>query len=426
MSIGVVVFYLFVTLSIISMLHYGFYLVGANIYDVRAMKKRTGKQRRKHRAVPLVTVLVPAHNEELTIVRCLESIRVNTYRKTQVVIVNDASTDDTRKIVEAYIAKHPTRGFQLVSKHKNVGKARALNSALRRYVRGELVMTLDADSFIDRHAIARAVRYFDDPKVAGVAANVRILHQPSVLGLLQRFEHMIGYRSKKFYSITNSEFIVGGVASTFRRSVMSRVGHYDTDSATEDISLSLKIAALGNKQHRIVYGADILAMTEGVQSFTALMSQRYRWKLGSLQNLIKFRRLTFARSNKYSKMLTFYRLPMAFLAEVLLIIEPLIVLYLVALSVSQLSFGLLFGAYLAISGIILITLWSDEHISTKRKASLSLYVPAMYFVFYIMNVVQIIAIIRCLVRPKRLLGEPENGSVWKSPLRLGKHVIAGE
>ncbi len=426
MNIGPIVFYAFVTLSIISMLHYGFYLVGANLYDVQAMKQRRGKQRRRHRTVPLVTVLVPAHNEALTIVRCLESIRVNTYRKTQVIVVNDASTDSTRKIVEDYIAKHPTRNFQIVSKHNNVGKAKALNSALRRYVRGELVMTLDADSCIDKHAIARAVRYFDDPKIAGVAANVRILHQPSVLGILQRFEHMIGYRSKKFYSITNSEFVIGGVASTFRRSLMSRVGNYDTDSATEDISLSLKIAALGNKRHRIIYGADILAMTEGVQSFGALLRQRYRWKLGSIQNLIKFRRLTFARSSKYSRMLTFYRLPMAFLAELFLIIEPLIVLYLVALSVAQLSFGLIVGAYLAISGIILTTLWSDEHLGTRRKASLSLYVPAMYFVFYIMNIVQIVAIIRCLIQPKRLLGEPEHGSLWKSPLRLGKHALAGE
>ena len=94
---------------------------------------------------------------------------------------------------------------------KNVGKANALNFAMQRGVRGEFVMTLDADCVLHPNAIQNAVDYMiDDPRVAGVAANVRVMDTHSLLGLLQKFEYMVGYRSKKFYTMSNSEFIVGG------------------------------------------------------------------------------------------------------------------------------------------------------------------------------------------------------------------------
>jgi len=425
--IRTIAFYTFVTLSFINVLHYGAYLVGANIYDIRALKtKYQASKRRRHREVPLVSVLIPAHNEALTVLRCLESIHKNSYRKLQIIVINDASTDETGTIAQDFAKTHQNsrRDIRVVNKRRNVGKAAALNSVLRRgYVQGDLVMTLDADSFIAPDAIEKAVKYFHDPNVAGVAANVRIMHQSSILGILQRFEHMIGYRSKKFYDVSNSEFVVGGVASTFRREAMSQVGYYNTNTATEDISLSLKIVSQGNKGSRIVYGVDIRAMTEGVQTYRALLKQRYRWKLGTLQNLIQFRSLVFNRDRKYSRMLTFYRMPMAFLSELMLLVEPIIVLYLLVLSLRQGYVGFVAGAYLLISLITAITLWQDEHLPLKQKVRLSAYVPFMYFAYYIMNTVQILAVIQCVLKPKRLLGEAKEGNMWKSPERLGKHLL---
>src|SRR5579884_1576561 len=150
-------------------------------------------------------------------------------------------------------------------------------------------MCLDADSILHPSAIERAVSYFSDPKIIGVAANVRVIGNRTTLGKLQQFEHMIGYRSKKFYSLSNCEFIVGGVASTYRKSVLKKVKFYDDDTLTEDIGLSLKlIAKEGNRRRRVTYAADVVALTEGVSSFNDLLKQRYRWKMGNLQNLYKF------------------------------------------------------------------------------------------------------------------------------------------
>ena len=227
-----ILFYIFVIVSMINILHFGFYLVGANYYDILRYRKNSDTKKKSHAKKPTVSVLIAAHNEELSIVRCLDSVLNSSYRKLEVIVIDDASKDKTRSLVRQYIKAHPKKNVRLRFRRKNGGKGEALNHALRSGVSGELVMTLDADSLIHKESIANAVRYFSDPKVVGVAANVRVLDSQTILGLLQKFEYIIAYRSKKFFSITNSEYIVGGVASTYRTSVLKKVGFYDNDIQT--------------------------------------------------------------------------------------------------------------------------------------------------------------------------------------------------
>lgn len=409
-------FYMFVFLGTLNMLHIGFYLVGANLYDIREWRRRA-KLPHRRRWHPQVNVLIPAHNEERSIIRCLDSVIATRHRKLQIIVIDDASTDNTARLVREYIKNHPKRNIALIAKRKNAGKGEALNTALRRKARGDLIMTLDADSVLDKQAISKAILHFRDPQVAGVAANVRVIHQASVLGVLQRFEHMIGYRSKKSYSVTNSEFLIGGVASTYRRSVMAKLGFYDSDTVTEDIGLSFKVAALGNKNYRLIYAADVVAQTEGVHTFKELLRQRYRWKLGSLQNLYKFRKMTVSTDQRYSRMLSWYRLPMAVLSELLLIVEPIMFGYLLYVSLGHQTLAFFMSAYITITLYVLLTIWPDEHASITEKVQLSAYAPVLYFVFYIMSVIQVVSIIRCLFHIPQVTRRQATAATWSSPER---------
>ncbi len=62
----------------------------------------------------MVSVLIPAHNEELGIIRCLDSVRRQTYRKLEIIVVDDASSDNTRKLDRQYIKQHPNRSIRLI------------------------------------------------------------------------------------------------------------------------------------------------------------------------------------------------------------------------------------------------------------------------------------------------------------------------
>jgi biofilm PGA synthesis N-glycosyltransferase PgaC len=331
--------------GLVNFIHISLYIASANIYDIRQLRRKARARKHPEEAAdfnPKVTVLIPAHNEQSGIIRCLETVSKSTYKNMSIVVIDDASSDRTSKLVREFIAQHTkkvsvrytvkdgktlrqyfrptsdTPPICLLTRPVNSGKAAGLNYALRYAVDQGLTMTLDADSALDPHAIENAVAYFRDPTVVGVAANVKIMPQRTAIGMLQKFEHMVGYRSKKFYSLAHCEFVIGGVASTYRYEVLKELGFYDTDTATEDIGLSMKIAAHGNRANRLVYGSDVVASTEGVQTFKSLLKQRYRWKLGTLQVLYKYRWMLLNPSRKYTPMLTFYRLPMAFLSEVML------------------------------------------------------------------------------------------------------------
>ena len=378
----------------------------------------------------MVSVIIPAHNEELCIRRTLDSVLASTHQNIEIIIVDDGSTDKTRVIVRDYIAsahsndaktylgrsgrrlnfrRRYLRSFVrsapiAIISQSNKGKGSALNNGIANHAHGKFIMCLDGDSILHPKAIASATAYFKDPKIIRVAANVRVIGG-SWLEILQRFEHIIGYRSKKFYTLTNSEFIVGGVASTYRKSAVEQVGFYNTDTMTEDIGLSIKlVASYGNRDYRIVYGSDVIAMTEGVQTFHGLMQQRFGWKMGNLQNLFKYRSLI-ANSDhtKYSRVLTNYRLPMAVFSECLLLIEPILLGYIIYLSFAYHTFGILLGAYSLMTAYIFWNFWPDEHLSLAEKIRMSLIGFVMYFMFYVMDIIQLSSIIRCLISTARLL-----------------------
>jgi biofilm PGA synthesis N-glycosyltransferase PgaC len=442
MDLALVVFWLFAGVSILYVVHFGLYLVGANLYDVWQQRRKglTGVRLPVNyeaecaatatwtrRAVPevpgLVSIIIAAHNEEAVIVRTLDSIRRSTYRSFEVIVADDSSSDLTGRLARDYQVRHPEMDLRIVRMRRNVGKGAALNSVLRRHARGQFAMTLDADSVIEPDAITNALPYFDDPYVAGVAANVQILEETTVLGILQRFEHMIGYRSKKLYSLLNCEFVVGGVASTYRMRVLRKVGFYDTDTLTEDIGLSAKITSLGNRRFRMIYGADVVAKTEGVLTLRALAKQRYRWKYGSIQNLIKYRGMMLNPSRRYSGTLTYYRMPMALLSEFTLLVSPLAWTYAVYWSLVTQTPALILGAYATITAYTLLTIWMDENLTARERTRLSIYAPTAYFLYYIMDLVQLTAAIRCIYRSRGLFRRPEINT-WKSPQRAGSVVVA--
>ena len=136
-----------------------------------------------------------------------------------------------------------------------------------------------------------------------------------------------------------------------------------------------------------------------------------------LQNLIKFRKLIGNNDPAYSRSLTMYRVPMAFFSELLLILEPFILLYVIYLSIISQTLALFIGAYMTITLYVLWTIWPDEHASFKEKLRLSIYSPVMYFIFYIMNLVQIVAIFKVLRDPKKVYGKNSTANHWTPPAR---------
>ena len=111
---------------------------------------------------PALTILVAAYNEQDTIVQTLQSISLQEYPGSiEVIVVNDGSKDNTADLVSKQLPLYPW--LRLLDLPKNVGKANALNQALKQ-ASFSLIATVDADSWLFRNALKNIVeRYSQDP-----------------------------------------------------------------------------------------------------------------------------------------------------------------------------------------------------------------------------------------------------------------------
>ncbi|HZP55518.1 MAG TPA: glycosyltransferase family 2 protein [Candidatus Saccharimonadales bacterium] len=416
--------YFIVTIGIVNVVRMLIYLLSSDIYFIKeSFRKQNDKQRRAYR--PSITVVVPAHNEGSIIIPTMESLQASNYPKSKmkIVVVDDGSTDNTAQLVKNYVRKLQRSGQPYfatkVVRQPNHGKAEALNNGMRNYADTTLVMCLDADSLVDKEMIKNSAAYFRDRKVAALASNVNIMEDGSLLSLVQRFEYLISYHMKKAQTTLNIEYIIGGIGSVFRRTVLKKVDFYDTNTMTEDIDLTMKIIAQGNKKFRVVYAADALTYTEAVHTFNSLIKQRFRWKYGRMQTFLKNPRIFFNIDKKYSKQLTWAMLPFAVLQELLFLVEPVVITYLIYIAIHYRDTSTMLIAMTIITSYISLNVWSTLHLSRREKVRLTLLAPPMYFLMYMMSIVEYAALIQALIRlPKLKQSISGEKTTWKSPERI--------
>ena len=405
--------YLIVFLGIINALRMAVYFILGNIYDIKSFK--TKKITKKY--TPLVSIVVPAYNEEKSIRKCLESIYESSYKKFEVIVMNDGSNDRTGKVVSEFIKETKAKKIQYY-RQKNSGKAIALNNAIKKFAKGSLVMSLDADSIIDKKAIENTVKYFTDKKIVGVASNVKILNNNTILGTIQHIEYILGYKLKKAYTVLNNEYIIGGIGSTFRKKTLEKINYYDTDTITEDIDLTMKILSMGNKENKIVYASDVVCYTQPVPSIKSLFKQRFRWKYGRFQTLWKNKNLFFNRSNKYSKLLTFFQLPFVIYSELTFLVDPLLIGFLIFISIKYRDVATYQDIFLFIGFYVVIAVLSED-MTMYEKIQCLLLAPLSYIFFFVISIVEYATLIKCILDKNGIFHAKEiNKCNWEHVERI--------
>lgn len=397
-------------------------LLGTSLYDIGQVKRRKQfaalKNTRSFRKRLKISIVIPAFNEALVIERTLKSIIKSSYRTWEIIVVDDKSSDGTAAVVRTFAKKYPKQSIRVVSKRQNAGRGAAINTGVR-YANGDLVMALDADSTLEKDALRNVVRHFMvEDKLAALASNVRIMKHPSVIGLMQRYEYLTSFRSKKLNTFLNAEYIIGGSGAVYRRSLFKKFGGMDEYMLTEDIAMSLKIASQGNREYLLQYASDVIVFTEPVPTYWGLFKQRYRWKLGSLQAIFAHKSLMFKRGKKYSKTLTWFRLPNVIWSEFLLLSEPIVYTYFMYLAIVLGNPILFVIGWAGVCMMLGFAIWGDDQLRLKEKIQFTFYIPVMYVLFYIITILQITAMFRCLMNLSKITGRTKIRGSWQSPKRL--------
>lgn len=386
----------FVTIffAAIMLVKYVVFLFAAAVYSAVEAKRKARFSSKEY--TPKVSVLVPAWNEEVGIIKTIESVLENSYSNIELIVVNDGSTDKTDQLVRNFRDRYTMRAFQDLTKtlvyieQENQGKGAALNSALE-VATGEIIVTVDADSFLDRYAIKHIVEKFKDPSVDAVVGNVKVGGAITVVGLLQKLEYLFGFYFKRAHSVLGSEYIYGGACAAFRHETCFKEhGNFDTKSVTEDIDLSLRTRHHGLKA---VYAEQAICVTEGASRLVDLVKQRLRWKRGRFSAFSKHRNLFFSRTKHHSKWLSWFVLPLAMLAEIQMIFEPIGVTLLVTYSLISGDYtSLALGILLIFITYVVVGLFTNR----LRNAWVILVFPFTWPLFYILMWVEYGALVHSL------------------------------
>jgi poly-beta-1,6 N-acetyl-D-glucosamine synthase len=235
--------------------------------------------------LPLITLIVPAYNEEKVIQPALRNLLHLEYPFYEIIVVDDGSTDDTFALA-SQVSRESTRVTVRVVTKKNGGKADALNTGIA-LARGEFVMCMDGDTKLSKNALRAMIRHFDDPRVGGVAGNVRVFNRENVVTKVQALEYIEGLAMvRKAQSFVRTVNIIPGPCAMFRKSVVRSFGGYDSDTFAEDCDITLKLVVAG---WHIAYEPLAVAWVETPSRLLDLLKQRYRWTRGILQALRKHR-----------------------------------------------------------------------------------------------------------------------------------------
>ena len=326
---GVGVFFLAYLLLYASYLFASVAVGAFRLYKLEKMSQI--KNELKHEFYFPVSILVPAYNEEVTIIESVESLLNLNYKLYEIIVIDDGSADRTTEfMVEHFQMKKVSRPIRRVVecemqeavyecrarnikitliRKKNGGKGDALNMGINAS-EYPYFLCMDADSMLQDDSIERIVRpVMEDDNVVAVGGLIRVAqcvvmehgeiagyHLPwNILLSMQAMEYDRSFlASRILLDSFNGNLIISGAFGLFKKEVAVAVGGYDRHTLGEDMELVVKLHAFcRNNQmgYTIRYEPNAICWSQVPSSFRDLKSQRRRWHLGLFQCMWKYRRL---------------------------------------------------------------------------------------------------------------------------------------
>lgn len=265
-----------------------YFLVFFMLVIITSRKDLYEPRRFTTRKRPMVTVIVPAYNEEGKIAETIASLKLIEYKNIEFIVVNDGSKDGTSKEVVDSIRGDPR--FRFIDRKINKGKAASMNEAIAK-ARGEYVAAMDADSIVDPDVFEKTLPYFEDDRIGAVTITVQVKDPKKFLHKIIDLEFIIGLSLfLKTFSFFDCIFVTPGPFSVFRKSVLEELGGFDANNITEDLEIAYRIQRAG---YGIENCMEAKVYTICPPTFKQVYIQRRRWYTGAIQTLVKHRGVMF-------------------------------------------------------------------------------------------------------------------------------------
>lgn len=298
-------------------------IIGAFMFYAIDRRKKLKNEINREYYIP-VSIIVPAHNEEVTIISTIESLLHLDYKLYEIIVVDDGSKDktlqkvidhynlkkvkkvvkrslDTKKVLNYYEGKRKVN-IVLVEK-ENGGKADALNAGINASS-NPYVLTIDADSILQKDSLTKIVKpVMEDASVIAAGGVIKLSNgltfkdgevykyelPKSYLEMIQTLEYDRTFLAgRTIFDLYNGNLIISGAFGLFNKQMVIDVGGYLTNTVGEDMELVLRLHdfCITNKiDYKIKYVTDAICYTQAPDKLKDFKRQRKRWHTGLIQSL---------------------------------------------------------------------------------------------------------------------------------------------
>jgi cellulose synthase/poly-beta-1,6-N-acetylglucosamine synthase-like glycosyltransferase len=232
-------------------------------------------------AIPEVSFLIPAYNEEVHLLEKLSNLRDMDYprQKVQILIVSDGSTDATNEILKSL----PDPNVEVIFLPQRSGKATALNQAVFR-ARHEILVFSDASTLFAPDAVRKLVRHFADPEVGAVCGALRFhgsSESQQTEGIYWKYESMIRLMEGRLGATLTAS---GAVYALRRKAYLA----LDPTTVLDDFVIPMNAR---RSRYRVLYDPEAIATDYAAESIKGEFNRRVRLATGSFASLMSLLRV---------------------------------------------------------------------------------------------------------------------------------------
>lgn len=249
---------------------------------------------------PMVSIMVPAHNESMVIRRTVLALLEFDYPKDkyEIIVINDNSSDDSAEVLKAIQDNNPDRNLIIINTDNitgGKGKSNALNIGFTK-ASGSVIAIYDADNTPEKEALSILVEnLMSDDKLGAVIGKFRTRNRNK--SLITRFVNIetLAYQcmnqaGRWFYfnlcTIPGTNFVM-------RRSIIEKIGGWDTKALAEDTEISFRIYRMG---YKIKFIPQAVTWEQEPHLLRIWFKQRTRWAKGNVYVLLSNFKYIFDRT----------------------------------------------------------------------------------------------------------------------------------
>ena len=233
--------------------------------------------------LPDISVIIACKNEEDSIRKTIDYVYRSDYPKAsmKVIVINDGSTDGT--LQEMQLAARIYPNLTIINFEKNLGKRHGMAAGARR-AKGEVLVYIDSDSFVEKGALKKIVQGFADPSVGAVCGHANVSNaKKNMLTKMQQVRYFVAFRVLKaseslFWTVS----CCSGCLAAYRRSYVMEI--LDTWLYQKFLGVQATFGddrSLTNfmlRRYRVIYDSEAVCSTLVPSKYYVFFTQQLRWK----------------------------------------------------------------------------------------------------------------------------------------------------